>query len=376
MKIIQTGNDFKIFGDDLVVKDHLPEGVYKIYYNSQEGWSMGKIEDTFSIEEKVYGIHKEKSEKVMDAFIMSNRSLGVLLSGHKGIGKSLFAKMLCIDAIWKLCIPVVVVDYYIPGIADFIAGLEQQVCVLFDEFDKMFAKKGDVDPQAEFLSLFDGVSQQKHLYIITTNSLQTINDYLVNRPGRFHYHFRFEYPTADEIAKYLIDQGITGDNIKKVQSFSAKVPLNYDCLRAIAFELKLTDEPFETVIKDLNILNLERKRYNITIYFTGNKILRGNKHLDMFDNEQETILFEIPHSYDNLGRLEFIPSDVPFDISKGCYTITADNGGWEFDKTILHPDKDDFENNGSYEEALAWGKEKFLYATITPDKQNQYHYTM
>ena len=44
------------------------------------------------------------------------------------------------------------------------------------------------------------------MYIVTCNELRGLNDYIVNRPGRFHYHFRFEYPTAEAIREYLVDK--------------------------------------------------------------------------------------------------------------------------------------------------------------------------
>ena len=72
---------------------------------------------------------------------------------------------------------------------------------------------------------------------------------MINRPGRFHYHFRFDYPTADEIEVYLrdkIDEKYYPE-IKEVVNFSYKVKLNYDCLRAIAFELN-SGEKFSEAI--------------------------------------------------------------------------------------------------------------------------------
>ena len=90
--------------------------------------------------------------------------------------------------------PVIIVDTYIPGLANFIEEIEQEVMVMFDEFDKTFGgvnkSDGMADPQTELLTLFDGLAQGKKLYVITCNNLNTLSDYLVNRPGRFHYHFR------------------------------------------------------------------------------------------------------------------------------------------------------------------------------------------
>ena len=140
--------------------------------------------------------------------------------------------------------------------------------ILFDEFDKIFAETNDYDPQAEMLTLFDGVSQGKKLFVVTCNELRGLNDFLVNRPGRFHYHFRFEYPSDAEIAEYLEDKIDSAyyNEIGKVISFAKKVNINYDCLRAIAFELQ-KGESFEEAIKDLNILRIEKEVYNLTIYF-------------------------------------------------------------------------------------------------------------
>ena len=135
-------------------------------------------------------------------------------------------------------------------------SIEQEVVVLFDEFDKTFdgikVSENSASAQASMLSLFDGMSTGKKLFVITCNSLSGMNEYLLNRPGRFHYHFRFNYPTADEIREYLQDKldKQYWEEIDKVISFSQKVDLNYDCLRAIAFELNMGDK-FENAIQDL-----------------------------------------------------------------------------------------------------------------------------
>lgn len=65
----------------------------------------------------------------------------------------------------------------------------------------------------------------------------SLNSYIVNRPGRFHYHFRFNYPEPEDIREYLHDQLMPGYDaeIEKIVEFSRTVSLNYDCLRAIAF---------------------------------------------------------------------------------------------------------------------------------------------
>lgn len=123
-----------------------------------------------TVEEKIYGCHPEKARKVLAAFKDFQRSLGVIMSGAKGIGKSVSAKLIAAEALDD-GMPVIICDQYIPGISSFIESIEQEVMILFDEFDKAFAKTNDDDPQASMLSLFDGTAVGKKLYVVTCNYL-------------------------------------------------------------------------------------------------------------------------------------------------------------------------------------------------------------
>ena len=49
-------------------------------------------------ETKIYGQHLDKVKKVLNSMDKMNRNLGVILSGDKGIGKSLFFKCLGLKA--------------------------------------------------------------------------------------------------------------------------------------------------------------------------------------------------------------------------------------------------------------------------------------
>ena len=139
----------------------------------------------------------------------------------------------------------------------------------------------------------------------------------MNRPGRFHYHFRFDYPTPAEIREYLHDKLGTRyqSDIEKVVMFSKKVNLNYDCLRAIAFELQCGD-PFEMAIQDLNIINTREEIYNITLHFSGGVTMTAKYQLDLFDVDG----IESVDLRDNAGRelvsVEFKPAECVF--APGC----------------------------------------------------------
>lgn len=345
MQIVNTGHMYQIYDDGVKTFDQLPAQIYSVNFNKMTGFYLQKFDD-IEITEKVYGVAPEKLEKVASAFKCFERNLGVILSGEKGIGKSLFAKMLSAKMANE-GYPVLIVNNFIPGIADFLTSIQQEVVVLFDEFDKTFyAKDGDSmnDPQASMLTLFDGLSQGKKLFIVTCNKLNHLNDYIVNRPGRFHYHFRFDYPTKVEIEEYLqdkIDEQYFGE-IEKVISFANKVPLNYDCLRAISFELQCGTS-FEEAISDLNILNIQKEEYNLVLMFKDGTKVHTTVCMDMFSSEEfKTWLFTDDFRF----TVEFNPMDVKYSYERGGNIINADLVNFKWDDYY----NDDEEDKVRYEE--------------------------
>ena len=319
MKVISTGSKFDIYPDDLKSYDLLPADYYVVRFNPKKGFYLEKYSEFQMTESKIYGIHLDKVHKVLKSFEAFNRNLGVILSGDKGIGKSLFARLLGKEAV-NNGVPVIIVDGFIEGIGSFIDSINQEVMILFDEFDKTFARGRDdaVDPQASMLSLFDGVAQGKKLFVVTCNELRGLNGFLVNRPGRFHYHFRFEYPSAEDIRNYLHDKLIPEaySAIEDVVNFSKRVALNYDCLRAIAFELNLGQD-FSGAISDLNIINVERERYRVMAKFAdGSTLVNKDYHMDSFDDEEKTVyLYNRQDNY--AGEITFPADAIKFNSLTG-----------------------------------------------------------
>lgn len=340
-KVICTGSMYQIYGEDLKIFNKLPTQVYSVRFSENTGFFLKQHDPIEIKEDKIYGVHMSKVRKVINAFSKFNKNLGVILSGDKGIGKSLFAKILSTEAI-KQELPVVIVDTYIPGIASFIESIDQEILVMFDEFDKTFggvkAEDGRMDPQAELLTLFDGLAQGKKLFVITCNNLNKLNDYLVNRPGRFHYHFRFEYPSDAEIKEYLKDriENEYHNEIEKVINFAHRVDLNYDCLRSIAFELN-NGLLFEEAIKDLNILNLEDASYKLTLHLKDGRESEKIQRLDLFNKESDNITeFEIEGIYvDAIYKI----SSCEFNYGKGIVYVKGSNvclkdGGYNDDDDV------------------------------------------
>ncbi len=378
MKVINTGNNYRIYDSSMRTFNELPPQVYNVCFDEQRGWSLQKYSDDIELKEKVYGVHLEKVNKVLNSFSQFNRNLGIILSGDKGIGKSLFSKMLAQNAI-AAGYPLIVVSSYIPGIASFIDSISQECIVLFDEFDKTFSAAKTHDPQTEMLSLFDGVSQGKKLFVITCNSLIGLNDFLVNRPGRFHYHFRFEYPSDSEITEYMKDKldEKYWEEIPNVVSFSKKVALNYDCLRAISFELN-NGLSFTEAIKDLNIINVNAERYFVTAHFTDGSILEGRRDgesIDMFSSEKDyTYLYtDKGHNYCDLS---FTPMLAKYDIEKHCLVLSSENASllWSHSDEDIEHWNDEIKTKRA--DFLSWRNKKLDYVTFNRKYEKQLHYTV
>jgi SpoVK/Ycf46/Vps4 family AAA+-type ATPase len=366
MKIIETGTTYKVYGEDLVVLDNLPAQTYKVGFSQFTGFFLEKQHDLEIKEDKIYGFHEEKANKVLNRFEKSRKNLGVILSGDKGIGKSLFARLLAQKAI-RNGIPVILVDNFIPGIDDFLNDIKNEVLVLFDEFDKTFARSKDEDPQSKMLSLFDGTSSGKKLFVVTCNNYRDLNEYLINRPGRFHFHFRFEYPTADEVKDYLRDKlnEKYHSEINKVASFSRKIKLNYDCLSAIAIELN-EGETFEDAIKDLNIINTSERenRYNIKLFTEEGIIFTAdNETLDLFSGENNSLW--VDDVAGNSVRLKFKGNSVIFDNKTNVFSVSNDKINITYDDDYLEDDVKDM-----------YKKLHYTYAEITLNYGNRIHYNL
>lgn len=267
MNIIRMGEVYRVFDNGIEVSKELKAGTYEVGFSMQQGFYLSSVRLPDVGKMKVYGRMNDRIEKVMRSFSLVDRNLGVILSGAKGIGKSLFAKLVSFRAVAS-GLPVILVNEYFSGLPQFLTSIEQRCVVLFDEFDKNFfnASRDTENPTAvqdSFLTLFDGVYASNKLFVITANDLNKLSEFLINRPGRFRYHIRFAYPDEREIREFLEDQlgeQVAKKEIDDVVKFATVVPLSYDCLTAIAAELNMSDS-FAESLEVLNIINVTGKHY-------------------------------------------------------------------------------------------------------------------
>lgn len=328
MKVVNFGNTYDVYNGTLNTYDMLPTQTYYVRFQEFKGFYLEKRNNIEIGEDKIYGVHTEKVQKVLNAFSKFTRNLGVILSGDKGIGKSLFARCLSVSAA-QMDIPTIIVDQYIPGIDSYIEKIEQEVLVLFDEFEKTFSKE---EEQTSLLSLFDGYSTGKKLFVITCNDYRRLNQFLINRPGRFHYHIQFKYPTTDEIREYLRDkvEPQYHNEIDGIVRFAQRSGnINYDCLRAIAFELNM-GVCCNDALSDINIIKTDDKMFvEAELYYSNGVVIKDKTNIDM--SEEFEVVYLNDNKGDNVADASFYMCNVKFNYQEGYFYVDAEDISVEYD---------------------------------------------
>ena len=94
MNVVNAGSRFQVYGEDVQTFKSLPAATYGIGFRPQMGFWLTKHNDLDTNEDVIYGKHKMRAEKIMRIHAAASRNFGVILSGKKGIGKSLLARMI------------------------------------------------------------------------------------------------------------------------------------------------------------------------------------------------------------------------------------------------------------------------------------------
>lgn len=265
-KILKLGARLSVIdGDDVEIMDALPPAVYSMKFSKMQGFWFEPMQlEPFS--GRIYGEQGRMAEKVERRYRMvEGRNLGVLLSGPKGTGKSLFVRNLAAKLSAEMPVIVVKENGGQPMLAE-LASLKGRAVIIFDEFEKMFradatagsgcnTRENDIREQETALSFFDGVeTRQEKLLLLTVNETYNLSRLLLGRPGRIHYHFRMALPTTAEIEDYLADNlGANAPTDRRdIAAKLASRAVSWDSLTAVTNELN-TGETVEDTLKDLNL---------------------------------------------------------------------------------------------------------------------------
>lgn len=261
MNIIESSGNYQIY-NSINLLNKLPLGVYA-FDSGLRGPYLTRIkEDSIKIPPKVYSNDKLFLEHVVRTWKNSNESLGILLTGKKGLGKSFTANLLC-ALLPEL--PVIKITREIgkgEGLIEFLNEIEQEHIVYIDEFEKIFTEKDASDDgrlnQKVFLSFLDGGNtvDVKRLFIITTND--SVNDYFINRPTRLRYVREYDGLDIDVIREVVNDRLNNKEFLPDLLEYIDQDSVNIDILVKVIDEINLHNIPYSKFREFFNYKSQEQ----------------------------------------------------------------------------------------------------------------------
>jgi hypothetical protein len=272
------GSKLGIVPSSTTISKEVPPGTYTFCYDQRIGLWVEKCSDVPDVPVRVYGSASSRLAKVYRAFDRRPRNTGVLLSGEAGMGKSLFIRMMAAEA-KRRNMPIFIINADLPGIVQWLKKCSSHALVILDEFEKVFRKdvpgQDEVPNQDKFLSLLDGMDDGKKLYVAAINETYNLNKYMINRPGRFLYHFTFGFLSQREIVEYMEDKLVDKSQLGFLSTALLGHRINYDALSCIIDEVNAGEDPKET-LQDVNLDREDAAKQDFTIELNAIKFVWKN----------------------------------------------------------------------------------------------------
>ena len=259
---LKTNNIFKKVNGDFSTINELPLGVYNVGL-TMEGWYLEKYADEFTFDYKIYGLETEFCEHVIKTFENTTGNLGIMLTGTKGTGKTVTAKILA--NAFKL--PIIIVKDMganNQGMIEYFSSFNFDSILFFDEFEKNFSEQ-----DSTILQIMDGVYNigYRKIFLLTTNQM-TVNENLVGRPSRIRYVKKFGNLDLKTVKEYL------DDNLKVKEAYQDL--LNYidtlsistiDILKSIVNEVNI--HGIDGLTRAKEFFNVSTLEYHYSTYYAS-----------------------------------------------------------------------------------------------------------
>jgi len=362
----------------------LPVGLYT-FIMTKQGLMLQRTGEDFSFNYKIYGQETEFINRVIKTYENTTGNLGVLLNGVKGTGKTVTAKQIAN----RLDMPVIMMsqnlgDGYLSSVGEFVnANIRQDVCMFFDEFEKVFPSERGATPA--MLTAMDGIynNTYRKMFLMTTNEIH-LNDSFMERPSRIRYIKKFgdlELNTIEEVVDDLLEhRELRGECIDFISKMNI---ITIDIIKELINEVNIHHEE-PSKFKDIFNVKPREVTYDVMVvpdgdqknrkaYYTlkpGNltlcdfsELLRmsRNSQVDATNRYGEKLRTE-------LGNLEF--------YVRGAYQGRLHKVISETEAIfVVSPDDSDDEEGevyGDEVQAILKTKEK-VYNTITIEKNESRH---
>ena len=312
------------------IREELPVGTYTVG-QSMKGFFLKLVTD-FHMTGKIYGKTPRHADRILNSFNVRPNATGVLLTGEKGSGKTMLAKIISQKAAAD-GIPTIIINNSFSGDSfnSFIQSIDCPAIVIFDEFEKVFSN----EDQEGILTLLDGVYPTKKLFILTTNDKFRVNQHLTNRPGRIFYMIEYKGIDLQFIEEYCNDnlKEELKIHIPQICRLTMMYPVfNFDMLKALVEEMNRYDETPNEALEILNAKPFmdDSTKYEVTITENGvpmdmqlvyPRTIRGNP----ISSDELEFCIDTPDD-ENGNSDSYVVELTPNDLKK----IDPDNGTFTY----------------------------------------------
>lgn len=226
--------------------------------------SLDKNESLFELPKKIYGNSQRLGEIILKDYKPKGDTLGVLLVGKKGMGKSLLSEKIAMDMINR-GYPVIHVTRPVSALAVEKAVEVLSPCLLYlEEFEKCFENPQDVPV---FLNMFSSTTINGLMVVIAANSINSIiYDPLIDRPQRLRYRINYSEIDDNVVNDILADSEVSEEQKRVYTEWVKSSKPNIDSLITLVKLTSHIEDPSELVefISILNVPKLNPLRYKLT----------------------------------------------------------------------------------------------------------------
>lgn len=289
----------------------LPVAIYRMNEDQMtKEIYLTQVQERFDFSYKVYGIERPLINRIVKTYQHTSGNLGILLNGTKGTGKTVTGRILCNE----LKMPVIIIPESFGKIPSFLNEIQQEVIVFVDEYEKIYQ---DYDGKG-LLTVMDGVmnSDYRRVFLLTTNRL-TVNDNLLQRPGRIRYVKTFGDLPLQSIIEVVDDVLIHPAHREEAIEYIASLEcITIDIVKSVVEEINIHNEsPF--VFADVFNTKQNGDKYNVyeiaygqepkilyrEVQCTPSPVTQDHKQWDFYINRKE------------VGEIAQVHSDSTFTIA-------------------------------------------------------------